>query len=360
MKTTKHILTVLVILFTVSLVQAQTLGEYKLKYDNFGMKPKKGASKKVYINSFNVMVEVYREDVDYKGKREFRGKGRAEAKATAALGLKGVDTDLLQSETDKLYTEFINDLKSNGFVVLDGTAAKETKFHDKSVPFNGPLVRESANPGMLEIVPNGFVGYTTSRNADGKSNNKSSGLLSGFKAIGKLAKNGNTLSKQMDNIIVIDVNLALTWSKTGGSWLKGLGGANAKIETNLALGSKQVSAPKKKGLRMKGAEDYFTIPNEFSVAQGGGMRKITWKGYLKKPININGVLDNVKVESSNKGAVAQSYDVGNLYKVTSWTSTISSKAKFVEVDGQKFADALYLSGNRFIKDQLNYLFEKYN
>lgn len=360
MKTTHYFLTVLTFLLTVSLSQSQTLGEYKMKFDNFGSKPKKGASKKVYINSFNVMVEVYREDLDYKAKREFRGKGRAEAKASAALGLKGVDTDLLQNEADKLYNELINELKSNGFEIVASDAAKNTKFHSKSVAFNGPLVRESTNPGMLEIVPSGFKGFTSERNAKGKSSNKSSGLLGGFKTMGKIVKNGNTLSKQMDDVIVIDVNLALTWSKTGGSWLKGLGGANAKIETNLALGSKEVSAPKKKGLRMKGAEDYYTIPNEFSVAQGGGMRKITWKGYLRKPMEVSGVLDNVKVESSNKGAVAQSYDVGNLYKVTSWTSTISSKAKFVEVDGKKFADALYLSGNKFIKDQLNYLFEKYN
>lgn len=359
MKTGKHILTLLVIVLAVTLIQGQTLGEYKIKYDNFGMKPKKNPSKKVYINSFNVMVEVYREDVDYKGKREFRGKGRAEAKASAALGLKGVETDLLQNQTDKLYAEFVNDLKSNGFEVLDGNAAKNTKYHSKSVAFNGPKVRESSNPGMLEIIPTDFKGFTTAKNASGKSNNKSSGFFSGVKSIGKIVKNGNTLSKQMDDAIVIDVNLALTWSKTGGSWLKGLAGANAKIETNLALGSKEVSAPKKKGIRFKGAEDYYTIPNDFSVAQGGGMKKVTWKGYLKKPIAISGVLDNVKVESENKGQMAQSYDVGNLYRVTEWTSTISSKAKFVEVEGNKFANALYLSGKTFIDNQLEYLFEKY-
>ncbi|TCK66896.1 hypothetical protein DFQ05_2182 [Winogradskyella wandonensis] len=358
MKQTKHILIALALVLVATSLKAQTLGEYKVNFDNFGIKPKKNAPKKVYINSFNVMVEVYREDVDYKAKREFRGKGRAEAKASAALGLKGVDTNLLQQETDKLYSEFINELKTNGFEILDAAVAKNTDYHNKSKEFNGPIVRESANPGMLEIVPTDFRGFTSEKNASGKKSNKN-GLFPGMKGLGKLAKNTNMLSKQLDDAIVIDVNLALTWSKTGGSWLKGLAGANAKIETNLALGSKDVSAPKKKGLRFKGAEEYFTIPNDFTVAQGSGMKKVTWKGYLKKPIYINGVLDNVKVESENKGEIAKTYDVGNLYRVTEWNSTISSNAKFVEVNGEKFAEALYLSGKTFMDEQLEYLFEKY-
>lgn len=350
----------LLVAFVIGITQAtsQTLSEFKTKVDNFGQKPKKKASKKIYINTFNVLVEVYREDVDYKGKREFRGKGRAEAKAEAALGLLGVDGTLLQQKTDKLYNEFVEDLKSKGFEIMTSDQVENTAYYKKAVPFEGPMVRESANPGLLEIIPTNFSGFTSTRNAEGKKSNKE-GLFSGFSAVGNLVKNTNVLSKQLDDAIVIDVNLALTWSETGGSWFAGLGAANAQVKTNLALGEKAVSVPKSKGLRTKGAEDYYKIPNNFVLAQGSGLKKVTWTGYLKKPIEIGGVIENTKVQSYNKGNVATSFDVGNMYKVTTWTSSISEEAKFVEVDGEKFSQALYVSGKAFIDDQLNYLFDQY-
>lgn len=104
-------------------VEAQNLSEFKTKFDNPGQKPKKNASKEVYISNFNVLVEVYREDVDYKGKREFRGKGRAEATAQAVLGLLGVEGDLLQQKVDQLYAEMISELKANGFTIVDASKA---------------------------------------------------------------------------------------------------------------------------------------------------------------------------------------------------------------------------------------------
>lgn len=339
--------------------QSQTLGELKSKVANSGQKPKKKASKDVYIANFNVLVEVYREDVDYKAKREFRGKGRAEAKAEAALGLQGVKADLLQQEVDHIYDDMIQDLKENGFTIVNVDKAAATDFYEKSVPLNGPMVRESANPGMLEIIPTNFKGLTSKKNAEGKESKKD-GVFSRFKTVGKAFSGGNNkLSRQMDDAIILDINLVMSWSETGGSWLKSLGGANAQIKTNLALGTKSITAPKKKGIRFKGAEDVYNLETNFNVSQGSGLKKTVWKGYLKKPLYIADVIQDTKVESYNRGNASKTYDVG-IYEITEWTSSISEKAKLVEVDGQKFADALYLSGRTFINDQLNYLFDKYN
>lgn len=338
--------------------KSQTLGELKSKVDNSGQNPKKKASKEVYISNFNVLVEVYREDVDYKGKREFRGKGRAEATAKAALGLQGVDPDLLQKSVDELYGEMLADLKAQGFTFIGADRAATTDFYKKAVPFEGPLVRESANPGMLEIIPTQFKGLATEKTAEGESSKKQ-GLFSGFKSLGNVVSGGNNaLSKDLDDAIILDINLVMSWSETGGSWLTGLAGANAQIKTNLALGSKAISAPKNKKWGSKGGEDYYSLETDFNVAQGSGLKKTVWKGYLKKPLYIQGAMENTKVESFNRGDVATSMDNG-IYKITTWTSTISKDAKMLTVDGEKFANALYISGNAFIKDQLNYLFDKY-
>lgn len=339
--------------------KAQTLGELKSKVLDSGQKPKNKASKEVYIANFNVLVEIYREDVDYKAKREFRGKGRGEATAKAALGLTGVDTDLMQSKVDRLYDEMIADLKAKGYTFLNVDDAKETKFYKKAVPLKGPIMRESATPGFLEIIPSNFDGLASKKEAEGKDSKKR-GFLSGFKAVGSALSGGNNaLSKEMDDAIILDITLVMSWSETGGGWLDGLPGASAKIKTNLALGTKSVTAPVEKGLRMKGQESVYDLETAFNLSQGSGLKKTVWKGYLKKPLQINGVLENVKVESFNRGAASQSYDVGNTWTVTEWTSTVSENAKMVEVDSGKFADALYLSGKAFVDDQLNYMNEKY-
>lgn len=339
--------------------KAQSLGDVKVKVMNSGQNPKKKASKEVYIANFNALVEIYREDVDYKAKRDFRGKGRGEATAEAALGLKGVDTDLLLSKVDELYDEMIADLKSKGYTLLNVDKAKNTKFYKKAVPLKGPIMRESATPGFLEIVPSNFNGLASKKAAEGKDSKKR-GFLSGFKAVGNALSGGNNaLSKEMDDAIILDITLVMSWSETGGGWLKSMSGANAKIKTNLALGTKTVTAPVKKGLRMKGQESVFDLETAFNLSQGSGLRKTVWKGYLKKPLQINGVLENVKVESFNKGETIKTYDVGNMWTVTEWSSTLSENAKMVEVDSDKFADSLYLSGKAFINEQLDYMNKKY-
>lgn len=348
----------LILILSASFCQAQTLSEVQTKVDFGGQKPKKNASKDIYISNFNVLVEVFREDVDYKAQREFRGKGRAEATAQAALVLKGVDGKALQQKADQLYTEMLTSLKSKGFNIIGVDKAKTTDFYKRAVPFQGPIVRESANPGMLEIIPTQFSGLASERTADGESSKKQ-GMFSNFKQLGTLVTGGNNaLSADLDDAIILDINLVMSWSETGGSWLSGLAGADAQIKTNLSLGSKAISAPKKSGFNSKGAEDYYSLETDFNVAQGSGLKKIFWKGYLKKPIYIGGVIEDTKVESYNKGNVSQSWDMGNS-TITKWTSSTTENAKTVEVDGKKFADALYLSGQKFIQDQMNYLINQY-
>ncbi|PRP65669.1 hypothetical protein [Nonlabens agnitus] len=339
-------------------VSAQTLSDFKTKVDYLGVKPKKKASKDVYIANFNVLVEVYREDIDYKAKREFRGKGRAEATSQAALGLKGVNADLLQQKVDQLYADMVSDLQAKGFNIIGVDKAAATDFYKKAVPLKGPVLRESVNPGMLEIIPTQFSGLASEKVAE-KGDSKKQGMFPGLKSLGKLASGGNNaLSKDLDDAIILDINLVMSWSETGGSWLSGLAGANAVIKTNLSLGNKAISAPSSGGFGSRGKEDYYMLETDFNVAQGSGLKKVLWKGYLAKSIYIGGVIEDTKVESFNRGAAATNYE-NAIYKVTTWTSTISENAKMVEVDGQKFADALYLSGSKFIDDQMNHLVYQY-
>ena len=356
MKTNYFYVLMLLLFFLGSSAQSQTLTAVNAKLDHWGQKPNKKMTKKAYISDFQVLVEVYREDLDYKEKREFRGKGRGEATAEAALGLQGVDAQLLQEEVDKLYAEFVADLKAKGYELVDVDRAAKTDYYKNAERMNGPNVRESANPGYLEILPSGASFMVTKREAEGKANNKD-GFLNRFKAVGTAISGPNQLSKDLDDALVIDVKLALNFSESGSNWFKSLSGANAQVKTNLMMGTHTVQAPKKKGLRMNGREEAYTIPTSIEFYQGSGLKKIQSKGYLKKPIYISGVIDDTKSSAFDKGAVTTYTNIGDLYIVKNSYSTISSNAKFAETDGKKMADALYKAGSAFIDEELKEFFD---
>jgi len=351
-----YALLLLLLSFGVS-AEAQTLGDVNAKLDHWGQKPKGKMPMKAYISDFQVLVEVYREDVDYKKEREFRGIGRGEATAQAALGLKGVDADLLQAEVDKLYAEFIAELKAKGYAIIDVETAAKTDYYKNAELMNGPNIRESANPGYLEILPTGASFMVSKREAEGKANNKK-GIMNNLKMIGNAVAGPNQLSKDLDDALVIEVKLALNFSEAGSSWFKSLSGANAQVKTNLMMGTHTVQAPKTKGLRMKGQEEVYTMPTSVEFYQGAGLKKIQSKGYLKKPIYISGVIDDTKASAFDRGKSITYTNIGDLYVVKNTYSTISSNATFAETDGAKMAEALYKSGSAFIDEELKEFFDK--
>ena len=335
---------------------AQQVSEINAKLDHFGQKPGDKMSKNVYISDFQVMVEVYREDVDYKKEKEFRGIGRGEATAQAALGLKGVDPQLMQAQVDKLYNEFVANLKDKGYTLIDVETASKTDYYKNAERMEGPNIRESANPGYLEILPSGVSFMVSKREAEGKASNKA-GIMGSLKMVGKAVSGPNQLSKDLDDALVIEVKLALNFSEAGSNWFQSLSGANAQVKTNLMLGTHTVQAPKTKGLRMKGQEEVYTIPNTIEFYQGAGLKKIQSKGYLKKPIYISGVIDDTKSSAYDKGASITYTNIGDLYIVKNTYSTISTNAKFAETDGIKLADGLYKSASAFINEELKDFFD---
>ncbi|WP_028376488.1 hypothetical protein [Leeuwenhoekiella sp. MAR_2009_132] len=353
---TNYFLAVFCLLVCYNSLIAQQVSELNVKLDHWGQKPSDKMSKNVYISDFQVMVEVYREDVDYKKEKEFRGIGRGEATAQAALGLKGVDAQLLQAQVDKLYSEFVADLKAKGYTLIDVETAAKTDYYKNAERMQGPNIRESANPGYLEILPSGASFMVSKREAEGKSSNKA-GIMGNLKMVGKAVSGPNQLSKDLNDALIIEVKLALNFSEAGSNWFKSLSGANAQVKTNLMLGTHTVQAPKTKGLRMKGQEEVYTIPNTIEFYQGAGLKKIQSKGYLKKPVYISGVIDDTKSSAYDKGASITYTNIGDLFVVKNTYSTISTNAKFAETDGVKLADGLYKSASAFLNEELKEFFD---
>src|SRR5690554_5233740 len=101
-----------------SLGYSQELGEFKPKEDSYKDKKLNEGSKKLYISSFNINFEIYKEAVDKKQAGGFGRSVKSGAKAKAAIGLSSLDKDALQQKADQLYTEFINDVKKEGYEII--------------------------------------------------------------------------------------------------------------------------------------------------------------------------------------------------------------------------------------------------
>ena len=109
---TSKSLSLLFVLGSFISVQSQNLGDFKPKSDGYKSGKVADGSKKIYIASFNINFEMYKEAVDKKAAGGFGRTVKNASKAKAAIGLGSLDKDLIQAKADQLYTEFVADLKN--------------------------------------------------------------------------------------------------------------------------------------------------------------------------------------------------------------------------------------------------------
>ena len=189
---------------TIYIANAQQISEVKLKTNQFGLKKAKKGPKKVFIKSFNIYYEVYKEAVDYKnGYNGTRGKKVGSATARAAVGLDGVQSQDIQEKTNRLYQEFVNDFTSNGYEIITAEEASKVEFFEGWKKVTGPSINEAEKlPGVLSCVPEGFTALYKDRSKVAAKLNKV------FKGL-----NTPVLSKQLDDALVIDVNVYILFSE---------------------------------------------------------------------------------------------------------------------------------------------------
>ena len=97
MKTKLQFLQFAVFLFSFATIQAQTLGEFKPQDGGYKAKNVTDGSKKMYVASFTINFEIYKEAVDEKKAGGFGRTVKNAAKAKAAVGLSTLDKEAIQA-----------------------------------------------------------------------------------------------------------------------------------------------------------------------------------------------------------------------------------------------------------------------
>ncbi len=205
----------------INLATAQTVGKVEIKDDSFKVNKLAEGPKKLYVSSFTINFEIYKEAVDAKKAGGFGRSVKNAAKAKAAVGLLTLDKDAIQQQADKLYTEFVAEFINKGYELISPETAGQTATYKGWNKQSGPEIKETDMTGILSVVPTGFSYYYKDRNAF-------SSKLAGFD------KTPQNLSKDLGDALVADVTLIYVFSDEGNDWNIG-NAAKVKLLINYRL-----------------------------------------------------------------------------------------------------------------------------
>lgn len=263
----KRVLLSLLFFTAVLFVQGQTVGKMDFKFEGFGQKKIGDAERKVFIQHFVVNYQTVM--ISYAKAR--RGMGHGGAEAGLALGLDGVTNEQLQKMTDKYYDDFVQKLTASGLSIMSPDEVKQNEhFSDWEASKGGTPAMDVMASGYLTTTPSNFT------------------QLGGGAGAFNLA--GQPESKKLGGAIVIRVSITVPFAEaqsTNGGLVGGVAKIVAKSDLRISpLESIPVKGDFKKPKRL-------TTNVTFAYKKSLKFQALL-NGKLKKPIEVEGVLDEKK------------------------------------------------------------------
>lgn len=356
----KKLLFIIFLVGISGMVSSQTLGEFSpVAKTKKSTQPKPNHSKEIYIANFSVNYQIFNKQTALK-KGEVTAWGvTGSTKTGLTIGLDGLTVEELQSLTNELYNDFINDLKANGFTLVSDKTARESKFYEEYNTYENIEMTMAEAHGVARFYPQNRKFYFKGMSADGK---KKQGRF--LDAIGpqttdvgrasELMKLGK-LSRELDDATIVDVNLyVLFLSSTKGGLV---GGTKVGVQTHLNLADNELIAYgesiKSFGVQGRKHAKTFQAVSSVDAVKGGnklnGFPSLQYTGSLKKGLEINGVIENEEITAITKEATdnwGSQTVFGKLYtaegRASSHTATISP-------DPSKYKDGVKEAVNTFLK-----------
>jgi hypothetical protein len=336
----KHFLIIALSIAAVTL-QAQTLTEFKPKDSKYGLNKARDA-KRIYIANFSVNYQVYNEKEDFKQGGAMLGGGRkGDAKAQLSVGLTGLSENDVQQITDKLYQDFLAQIKAKGLQLITADEASKLESYSDYTRLQGGKASLAQYPGMMATAPTGYEWFVKKLDKDGKA--KSGGFLN------NPAMMYPKLSKDLDNAIIANVNMFVMFVQDQEAFQGA--GANIKVKTNLRLaGQEAIVMTSDAKIKMKGQNEIIPITSSVAFYHGKmGMGSTTsYTGTLSKGLGILGVIEDTKLQSFAKNDADVMGTRMGMYKVFMPDNVDSKSTKIIEVDSKKYIDGVYNATSTFL------------
>ncbi len=371
----KIVFTLLFLVGITPIVFSQTLGDFKPGKSGPSSlsKPTLG-NKNVYIANFSVHYQVYNyRKTSTKGGSGFVRGVIGKTQAELAVGL-DIPISTIQQITDNGYTQFVNELKAKGFNVLSGDAAKNIDFYKDYERHQGLEMSSAEAAGFLTVYPTEAVFYVKGFDKSGK---KKGGVgLGGFQWKSEVER-FNTISSQLDDAAIIDVNLYVLFMKGEGTNGKFAGRSRLTAKTNLMLAANEgvksrvatntdkskwtnkvgLTAPGSKEVVVDCASKIHFIAGKNKI---GGSPLVTYIGTLKKNLEIQGVIAEEKIKTEVEADwdnLGTSTAFGKLYSAENRSA---KNAALIHTDANKYEKGVELAINTFLKHHVNEFKNKYS
>lgn len=347
----KKISTLIALLFITAVtgLYAQKLGDFKPKDDSFKAKKLNEGTKKLYIANFGINFEIYKEAIDEKKAGGFGRSVKNAAKAKAAAGLSTLEKEALQAEADKLFTEFVNGMESKGYEIISAGEAGKTATYDGWEMMTGPNIGETDMTGILSIVPTGYSFYYKERNAF-------SNQMAGFQ------KTSQNLSQELDDALIADISLIYAFSEIGDDWNVS-NQAKVKLNINYRLASNYTFSDEDTKTSLSSLVDKskqsVALSSQVIFTRGklpvGGSAEAQYVGAMKSDLEISGVLEKDKVVAFSTQTQATASLQNPIVVIRG--DNYSEKTKWLEPNGKKYAEGMYLAGSKFINYHVGEVFK---
>lgn len=347
----KKISTLIALLFITAVtgLYAQKIGDFKPKDDSFKAKKLNEGTKKLYIANFGINFEIYKEAIDEKKAGGFGRSVKNAAKAKAAVGLSTLEKEALQAEADKLFTEFVNGMESKGYEIFSAEEASKTATYDGWEMMTGPNIGETDMTGILSIVPTGYSFYYKERNAF-------SNQMAGFQ------KTSQNLSQELDDALIADISLIYAFSEIGDDWNVS-NQAKVKLNINYRLASNYTFSDEDTKTSLSSLVDKskqsVALSSQVIFTRGklpvGGSAEAQYVGAMKSDLEISGVLEKDKVVAFSTQTQATASLQNPIVVIRG--DNYSEKTKWLEPNGKKYAEGMYLAGSKFINYHVGEVFK---
>ncbi len=240
MKKSVTALSAVLIVFAISIKSsAQEIPVKDLNVLQMKSKDFKKAPKKVFIKSFKVYYQMIAEaEKTIRGGRQLGGGSyTGDATARLAVGVEGVSSEDLQSLTNSIYNNYINNLKGLGLEIYNSKDYPNLEFFSEMQQLDGPRINQEQIKGSLMVVPDNFSYYVNKVTKKGKE--KGSLLTNIQGSYGDLGsalyhKGLPKVSKELEDMIVIDIAINVPSiyldPKSALGTVKIKGGANLRLE----------------------------------------------------------------------------------------------------------------------------------
>lgn len=158
-------ITILLSFIFLSGIFAMPLGEFISEQDVKITKFHRGGQgkkspKRVYIQSFKALFEVFEEasasTSGSKNERANRTTFVSGTKTSMGVQIQGVDVPDFQKLIDDAYTDFVTKLKSEGYEIITADEAGKTEYYQGWTKKSGGSSSDDQAPGFVMVTPQGF------------------------------------------------------------------------------------------------------------------------------------------------------------------------------------------------------------